>query len=151
DGAGMQWKDRSIPVNGPIQRTSPAIAYDNKRGKLMLFGGYKSGDTNPYKQDIWQWAGMDATWTSRTGLETKPPPPHPSARAADTVRDKLWLYSGSGNGTLDDLWSWNRVDQTWTRVTPAGGTRPPAMAGHFMWYDRARDKLLVLNTNYQFW
>src|SRR6185369_4637074 len=47
------WTDRSTATNGPIQRTGPALAYDTKRGKLMLFGGHSSVD-NLNKQDIWE-------------------------------------------------------------------------------------------------
>jgi hypothetical protein len=150
NGANSSWTNRSVPVNGPIQRTQPAVAYDNKNGKVYLFGGSKAGDTNPLKQDIWEWSGTDATWNSRTTPDTKPPPRYQSALCYDTKRDRLWLYGGNGNGALDDLWWWDPGTQVWTPVTPPG-LRAPAMYQHLMFYDRQRDVLLVFNTDYQFW
>ena len=54
--ADYTWVNRSAPANGPIQRQYPSLAFDSRRGKLMVFGGRSSID-NLYKQDIWEWSG----------------------------------------------------------------------------------------------
>ena len=44
-GSTAVFTNRSTPVNGPVQREYPQVAYDSMRGKLILFGGYKAGST----------------------------------------------------------------------------------------------------------
>jgi hypothetical protein len=141
DTTGYAFANRSVPANGPIQRQYPALAFDTKRGKLMLFGGRSSID-NLFKQDTWEWSGMDATFLQRTTVDTKPDGRYQSAMVYDSKRDRLLLYGGTGAATYDDLWQWNPVDRTWSPIT-VSGTRPGQIYGHWMFYDAARDKVLL--------
>jgi hypothetical protein len=149
------WVNRSVPTNGPIQRQSPCVAYDGKRGKLMLFGGYTSVN-NLYNQDIWEWSGTDATWTPRANLNTKPPGRQSGAMVYDSSsRDQLILWGGSGTGVTNDLWSWSPTTRNWTLLpTAAGSAAAPGNAANApMFYDAKRDKLqLWINyyTNFEF-
>ena len=100
DGAQALFTDLSTPLVGPIQRTGPALAFDSKRGHLILFGGYKAGDASPYKQDIYQWSGTDQNWINETTAAAKPDPRQLSAMAYDSKRD---LHVPVRRQRLDEL------------------------------------------------
>ena len=72
-GADRVFTNLSAPLAGPIQRQDPAHRLRQQGGQLiMLFGGYKAVDANPYKQDTWQWSGTDQNWTPKTNANAKP-------------------------------------------------------------------------------
>jgi MYXO-CTERM domain-containing protein len=135
------WVNRSAPANGPIQRQSPSLAFDSKAGKLMVFGGRSSVDSQ-FKQDIWEWSGIDSTLTPRTTGGIKPDPRNQAAMTYDSLRDRLLLFGGTGTTTYDDLWSWSSMTREWTQIS-VSGTRPSARYGIWMFYDATRDKVYV--------
>ncbi|HVZ74593.1 MAG TPA: kelch repeat-containing protein [Polyangia bacterium] len=150
DTTAYGFTNRSVPFNGPLQRQNPALAFDTKRGKLMLFGGRSSAD-NLYKQDTWEWSGTDATWLQRTTVDTKPDARYLSAMVYDSKRDRLLLYGGTGAATYDDLWQWDPTTRTWSPIT-VSGMRPGQIYGHSMFYDAARDKVILFNpSGYTIW
>lgn len=143
DGSMSLWKNRSIPLDGPIQRQGPALAFDTKRSQLILFGGYTPADAmSTYKSDVQQWSGVDQNWQPRVNFDTQPNPRWQSAMAYDSKRDQMWLFGGLGTATYDDLWTWNPTAGTWTQVT-INGVRPTARYAHSMFYDASRDRLVV--------
>jgi hypothetical protein len=151
DGASGMWTNRSVPTNGPIQRSYPSVAYDNKRGKVMLFGGYSNVDSL-LKQDTWEWSGTDSSWINRTNANPKPPGRQQGPMVYDSKRDQLLLWGGSGTGVTNDLWSWSPTTRNWT-IVPVNGPVPNVSQNVPMFYDPLRDKLeLYLNyyTYYDF-
>ena len=151
NGADASWANRSVPVNGPIQRTAPQIAYDSLSGKLMLFGGHSSVD-GLYKQDTWQWSGTDATWTNVTNANAKPSGRNLGGMVYDSKRDQLLLFGGYGQTYYNDIWSWSPTTKDWTQITISGTTMPPVTsAGFSMFYDAVRDKVLVFENYYTIW
>jgi hypothetical protein len=149
DGTAMTWTNRSVPVNGPIQRQYPMIAFDSMRGKLMLFGGYSNVDSL-YKQDIWQWSGTDATWTNLTNANPKPAGRYQGGLVYDSKRDQLILFGGVGSTYYNDVWTWSPTTKNWTPQTITG-TQPSATYGFPMFYDSARDKVVVYINYYTVW
>jgi hypothetical protein len=146
------WTNRSAPANGPIQRQYPSIAFDSMRGKLMVFGGRSSVDSG-YKNDIYEWSGVDATLTNRTTGGTKPDVRYQAAMVYDSKRDRLLMFGGYGTMVYDDLWAWAPTTREWTQISFTG-TRPTARYGHWMFYDPVRDKVYVYGLNqgnYQIW
>ena len=91
---------KSEHSNGPVQRQYPSLAYDSKRGKVMLFGGYTSAD-GLVKQDTWEWSGTDANWVPRTNANAKPPGRQQGSMVYDSKRDQLLLWGGSGTGVTN--------------------------------------------------
>ena len=126
----------------PIQRQYPSMAFDSMRGKLMVFGGRSSVD-NGYKNDIWEWSGIDATLTNRTTGGIKPDVRYQAALVYDSKRDRLLMFGGYGTTVYDDLWAWAPTTREWTQISFTG-TRPTARYGHWMFYDPVRDKVYVL-------
>jgi hypothetical protein len=150
DGTAKTWVNRSVPVNGPVQRNYPSVAYDSKRGKVMAFGGYSTID-GLVKQDIWEWSGTDATWTPRTNLNTKPQGRQQGAMVYDSSsRDQLLLWGGSGTGVTNDLWAWSPTTKNWA-IVPITGPAPPLAANVPMFYDPKRDKLELWISYYQYY
>ena len=148
------WANRSTPVNGPIQRTYPSIAFNSKTGTMLVFGGYSSLDAS-YKQDIWEWSGSGSTLTNRTTGGTKPAPRNQAGLVYDSKRDRLLLFGGysSSVGAYDDLWTWDNATSEWSQITFTG-TRPTGRYGVWMFYDAARDKVYVYGVywaGYQIW
>jgi len=149
DGTAKTWVNRSDPFNGPIQRQYPSLAFDSKRGKVMLFGGYTSSD-GLVKQDTWEWSGTDSAWLPRTNANAKPPGRQQGAMVYDSKRDQLLLWGGSGTGVTNDLWSWSPTTRNWTMVA-VNGAAPANSPNVPMFYDPVRDKLELYINYYTYY
>lgn len=118
---GKEW--RCLATGGPPPRTFPALAYDEARKRLVLFGGNRvlfgiPADTSTFLDDMWMWDGR--SW-HQIRTET------PSARsepavAYDSHRRRIVLfggYRGSGESRvrLGDTWEWD--GRTWMRIDSA--------------------------------
>jgi len=85
----------------PSPRYSFALAYDESRQRLVLFGGFISGT---YLGDTWEWDGQMWQQVSASG---------PSARAGhklvfDSKRKTVLLYGGFVDaGPTTELWEWD--------------------------------------------
>jgi MYXO-CTERM domain-containing protein len=144
--ADYSWVNRSNPVNGPIQRRNPSIAFDSKSNTMLVFGGQSTTD-NLYKQDIWEWSGTGSTLTNKTTGGTKPEGRYAAGLTYDSARDRLWLFGGYGaSGYYDDLWTWHPDTQEWELMTVTGA-RPGARYGIWMFYDAIGDKIYVFGSS----
>jgi hypothetical protein len=99
---GLRW---TAPLSSvaPPTRSSCGLAYDAARGRVLLYGGYRSG----YGRfgDTWDWDGK--SWTllqpqHSPGLRSR------AAMAHDAVRGRVVLFD---NG---QTWEWDGSD--WTQV-----------------------------------
>lgn len=85
---------------GPTRRDHHAMAYDNSRREVVLFGGWDGR----FLADLWEW---DGAWKR---IEA----PGPSARGGlpslvyDPSRRVVFLYGGWGDdGAATDIWTWD--------------------------------------------
>jgi hypothetical protein len=118
---------------GPAPRAEAAIAYDARRARVVLFGGYDlASDGRPHRLgDTWEWDGEHWTLVAVTG-----PSPRSGAAMAWHSASGVVLFGGSG-GPLSDAWSWEGT--TWRRLelSPTSGrfntvmARDPASGGLF--------------------
>lgn len=114
---GSAWVARQVA--GPSPRIGPGMAYDSRRGLVILFGGSGSGSS---LGDTWSWDGT--TW--RMLADVGPPPRSMGQLAYDAGRDRIVLFGGRDgypDGDLDDTWEWD--GEVWRRVvvsphTPSG-------------------------------
>ncbi len=122
---GNQW------INMPSQeipqaRSSHAMAYDEKRGVTILFGGVNNGQ---YLSDTWEWDGK--LWRKINTFN------NPSARIAhemiyDSAREKVVLYGGYDGGIFyNDAWEWD--GENWERIELESGN--PVASGSMLAYD----------------
>jgi hypothetical protein len=87
------------------------MAYDARRGHMILFGGIGAGG---FLGDTWSWDG--SRWTRLA--ETGPEPRAMGYLAYDKARDRVVLFGGR-KGWPDDLadtWEWD--GSRWRRVSP---------------------------------
>jgi hypothetical protein len=110
--------------DGPPPRAEAAIAYDARRHRTVLFGGYRLSDGKVERLgDTWEWDGEQWSRASISG---------PSARSGGAMAyhpglGAIVLFGGSG-GPLGDSWSWNGRQWTPLPVPAAPGRFNTAMA-----------------------
>jgi hypothetical protein len=133
---GRAWMEATPTATGPTSRSRHAIAYDEARARVVLFGGLSVF----HLQDTWQWDGR--TWRDITPTGSKPSTRSDHAMAYDSRRGRVILFAGSDQNTfaLQDTWEWD--GSAWTDVTPVG-VKPSARAFHSMVYDGARGATVV--------
>ena len=123
---------------GPPPRHSAAMAYDEKRGRTVLFGGAGQGPRGqapPQLDDTWEYDG--SSWIART--EPGPPARLAPGMAYDSRRGRMILFGGIGaGGFLGDTWSWD--GSRWTRLAETG---PEPRAMGYLAYDKARDRVVL--------
>jgi hypothetical protein len=114
---GKEWHNL-YPAIYPTGRTKHAMAYDENRGVIVLFGGYGE---NGVLEDTWEWDGY--TWANLCTCT------HPSARYAhemfyDPARKKVILYGGyDGKTEFNDAWEWDGEECAWNEIKL--GDNPP--------------------------
>lgn len=130
---GRRWR-RIDTASAPSATSSFSMAFDARRGVLVLFGGNTGG---PPSGETWEYDGRD--WTRVMG-----PGPSPRARPGfvfDEERGVCVLFGGSAGMRmeLDDTWEY---DGAWREVTPdpAG---PAPRSGDNLVFDSARRTVVL--------
>lgn len=120
---GARWTEVRGPH--PPARAEAAAAWDPKRKRMVLFGGYTwTAGVRERLQDTWEFDG--SAWVRfATG---GPSPRSGAAMAFDAELGQVVLFGGSG--ARNDTWIWDGT--AWSEVpapTPPPGRFNPAMAG----------------------
>jgi len=128
---GASWT--LVTSNGPSRRVNSAMAFDTRRGKAVLFGGWVTPDN--YYGDTWEWDGTQWNLVSTSG----PPPRANHAMAYDSSRRKIVLFGGSYYQTIyGDTWEWD--GSSWRQVSSSG---PCPRIFARMVYDESRGKVVL--------
>jgi hypothetical protein len=125
-----RWSRRLVA--GPDARSEAAVAYDRRRRRVVLFGGYhRDGSRTVRLGDTWEWDGSSWTRAANTG----PEPRSGAAMAHDERRGRVVLFGGSGRppGT----WEWD--GRAWTRLV---NTEAPSVFNPAMTFDRQNQGVL---------
>jgi cysteine-rich repeat protein len=121
------------------------MAYDFKRDKVLLFGGYNG----LWFKDIWEWSSETGEWIERTPEEGSPSERSEHGIVYNPGRDKITLFGGRNN---NDTWEWNNSNGVWIESTPTGANPPAQYSRNFV-FDFERGKMLLFGkqfeTNYQ--
>jgi hypothetical protein len=125
DGAAQTWREL-FPETKPAARYNHAMAYDEARGEVVLFGGFGA----VRYADTWVFDGAD--WQQRT------PAVSPAGRNGhqmiyDAARQKVVLFGGFP-GWTNDTWEWDGAN--WTQIQIPG---PPGRQYFSMAYDSDRE------------
>ena len=134
---------RRIAGEGPAGRGRTAMAYDSKRGRVVLFGG-ASAPTGPngpqtFSGDTWLWDGERWQKVADSG----PPGRYAHGMVFDERAGVVLLYSGAAahrNAPLSDMWQWD--GERWTEIRLTGPT-PGYRYQPVMVYDRARARTVL--------
>jgi hypothetical protein len=104
---GNQWLN--VPSEEtPQGRADHAMAYDEKRGVVVLFGGVTNGER---LSDTWEWDGK--SWTKMTSY-ADPPARSGHEMIYDSVREKVVIYGGYGDDVFkNDAWEWDGAGWKW--------------------------------------
>jgi hypothetical protein len=117
---------------GPPARSSHGMVYDERRGKVVLFGG--TAGSGPLG-DTWEFDGT--RWSRFEGAA--PPPRLAPGMAYDSKRGRTLLFGGGGAGKmLGDTWSFD--GKAWSELAAPG---PSARVSPAMAYDPGRDRVVL--------
>jgi hypothetical protein len=114
---GGRWSRRD--ANGPPARSEPVMAYDSRRGRVVLFGGYRrSPQGNVRLGDTWEWDGSRWARVATSGPAAR----SSAALAYDDRRGRMVLFGGRATEALSgETWEWDGA--RWERVE--GGDAEP--------------------------
>lgn len=141
-----------FPAHTPPGRSAHAMAYDSKRGRVVLFGGRKEGTVLrapfTFLNDTWVWQGGD--WR-QIETATAPPARHFASMAYDRVRDRVILFGGyrfaDDKKTILPLYdTWEFDGSNWREVSAKG----PEVDKPLTAYDVARNQTILLGINKTF-
>ena len=131
---GTSW--RRIRTPGPSRRNFHAMAFDERRHKVVLFGGHGPGGVA--LGDTWEYDDSGWRHVSASG----PAPRASHAMAYDQKRGKTVLYGGGPGGrqpSLTDTWEWD--GNAWSAVPTAA--HPTGSGLHRMAYDEERSVVVA--------
>jgi len=137
---GSVWLDATptLPEHSPPPRWLCAMAYDEARGVVVMFGGRDTYLEEHYN-DTWEWNG--AVWTEVTPVGDIPPPRWEHEMVYDEARGVVVMHGGWRADILDwhhDVWEFDGT--SWTQT--AEGT-PQARALPGMAYDPVRQRTVL--------
>ncbi len=126
------WVQRST-ASTPSPRSGQAMAFDEARGRVVLFGG---GSDSP-QGDTWEYDGEE--W-QQMHPAVSPPARYNARLAYDSLRQRVLLFGGQDGDSFADLWTWDGAN--WVELGSVGPT-PPGRGFFAMTYDRGRDRLVI--------
>lgn len=147
------WEDISPTGTPPPQRMGHTATYDPIRGRMIVIGGYATGN-RPYSAapagDVWALSLAAPNRWEKIVTQTALPPRTQHSAIYDSERDRIVVFGGTGYAPntntsiyLDDAWSLSLAGAPeWTRLTPAIPGPGPRMA-HSAIYDPGRDRMVV--------
>jgi hypothetical protein len=138
---GLAW--RRHDALGPGPRHHHAMAFDTKRGRLVVYGGIDA--TGDWPTDVWEW---DRSRWQRVESATGPGPRAHHALAFDSRRARVVLRGGTTPGKVQppDTWEWD--GRNWHRSADDG---PLPGGGYRMAYDAAREVTVLCGGDTCLW
>ena len=117
----------------PSPRYGHVMAYDNIRGRVVLFGGY---DGSP-RGDMWEWDGT--AWVQDTST-TSPPARSRPAAAYDSARGRLVVFGGRWKIPSNGYGTWEWDGNSWVEKTSTPSLWDDNLA---MAYDSGRGRVVL--------
>ncbi len=132
-----------VASDGPPPRARGALAYDNRRRQVVLFGGVSAPSGSDERQtffgDTWIWTS--GRW--RKATDTGPRGRYAHAMVFDERAGVVLLYGGAAahrDAPLSDMWQWDGA--SWREIQLTGET-PGHRYQPVMVYDRARGRTVL--------
>jgi hypothetical protein len=133
---GTNWTKNTGASNIAPTRDGPAMAFDDGRGKMVLFGG--DAGPNGAKPDTWEYDG--GMWT-QIAPTTSPAARYAASLIYDVRRGRVVLYGGAESGTDDVTDTWEYGGTNWVQISTSAS--PPPRSDATMVYDIARGKTVL--------
>lgn len=122
----------------PGPKGSHTMAYDPDHARLLMFGGQTLAGN---EAELWSFAS--GTWTQLVGSGT-PSARHNATFVHDPTSHRMLLFGGETDGAIETADVFSLVDQTWSRLLPAGGPSRIATYGRSANWDPAAGRVLSL-------
>ena len=129
---GRQCVDARRFTSGPGPLVHHAMAYDQRRQRVVMHGGITTSGQR--LADTWEWDGRQ--WT-RVQLSTGPGPRSHHRMAYDASRGVTVLFGG-GDSTATETWTWD--GERWQRHDVPG---PAPRWSTAMAYDPSRQRVVL--------
>ncbi|MBX3409426.1 MAG: hypothetical protein KF859_06020 [Phycisphaeraceae bacterium] len=128
-------------TTSPSPRTGASMAYDERRGIVVLFGGQTSPGV--YDDSTWEFDGSQ--WINVSPSDGGPAPRASASMVYVNSRGTLVLSGGDGSNAtnsqgLDDVWEFD--GRTWRRLLPTIGEHMIGKSYASLVYDPVRDRLV---------
>ncbi len=136
---GETWTQQFPPVSpSPRESNTNGMVFDSAIGKVVLFGGWEYGPSNPLS-DTWEWNGLSKTWEQKFSSRT--PSPRETTLAYDAASKQVVLFGGTTTGYVyfGDTWTYDGIG--WTHKLPT--TNPPARADSALVFDPDLGKVVM--------
>lgn len=128
---GTSWIQAAPPV-AQNARFDAAFAYDARRRRVVMFGGF--GNAGMSSQNTWEWDGV--TWTDRSSVSG--PDPRSGAAMACNLSECV-MFGGITSTVTNETWAWNGI--AWAKRTIV--SPPPARTKAAMVYDALGDQIIM--------
>ncbi len=139
------------PANNRLELLTPAGPTPRGRGyhsavwtgdTMLLFGGV--GGRFDLYEDLWSYDPRSNTWT-----EIEVDGPRPTGRfyqsaAWDPIDERLYIFGGFdiATGLLEDFWSYDPAENTWTQLLPNDRWPPSRLSASMTWISAGEQLLL---------
>jgi len=118
--AANQWKLLEPAGAIPAARLGHTLLNDEKRQRLILFGGQARG----FFSDVWAYDIRTNRWTLLAADNAGPSLRYGHSAVLDAATDRMIISHGFTNsGRFDDTWEFDLRANQWRNLTPAG-TKP---------------------------
>jgi hypothetical protein len=121
------------------------MLFDPAANRLVMYGG-DGGTSNAFSPlgDRWQFHFASQRWSRLPDSGCRPPARWHTSFALDQVKEKAYLFGGSGRRVRYDpsLYELDLRTDTWKRLQTSG-SQPPSLQGATMTFDDARRVLVV--------
>ncbi len=135
---GTAWEE-IVPIDSvlPPARTDHSMAYDQKRERVVVFGGFVAAADNG---EIWEWDGTEWYQAEIQGSDT-PTPRYAAAMVYDPRREQVLLFGGDSLDEDKRVWQWD--GRIWQEAVPESDHSPSLRIDHAIAYDSAREQTVV--------
>jgi hypothetical protein len=142
-------------AGGLTGRWGHQVAYDQERGKVVMFGGCKTFEPSTYtctsySDETWEWDGVSWTQVCGSGTACAGPGGRMTAPMVfDRVDGVVVMHGGCTTYTggscsvrTDETWTFN--GSVWNQVCGSGtACSGPAVDQHGLAFDSARDRVVL--------
>jgi N-acetylneuraminic acid mutarotase len=118
DAAANEWTELRPNEGVPAPRSSQAMVYDTRSGKVIMFGGLTNeGVAN----DTWAYDPAANVWAELNPTGDLPLPRSNHAMVYDTRSGKVIMFGGyTDEGEVNDTWVYDPAANVWAELHPPG-------------------------------